>query len=113
MSFHNGQEGDYGSDSDPESSRPSPAPWREVFRGRRGRLTAGLLILEAMVGVEALILTTILPAVERDLGGLRYYGWAFSAFGLATLITVPMGGKATDRFGPKLVLELGLAVYAM
>jgi MFS family permease len=89
-----------------------PSPWREVFRGRRGRLTAGLLLLEAMVGVEALVVTTILPAVERELGGLRYYGWAFSAFGLATLVTVPLGGRATDRYGPRQVLALGLGLYA-
>jgi MFS family permease len=95
------------------AGRPTPAPWREVFRGRRGRLTTGLLILEAMVGVEALVLTTILPAVERDLGGLRYYGWAFSAFGLATLMTIPLGGKATDRFGPRTVLQVALWFYAI
>src|SRR5262245_44779784 len=79
-----------------DGGRASLASWREVFRGRRGRLTIGLLILEAMVGVEALVVTTILLAVERDLGGLRYYGWAFSAFGLATLTTVSLGGRATD-----------------
>ncbi len=95
---------------DPDRARPGP--WREVFSGRRGRLTAGLLLLEAMVGVEALVVTTILPAVERDLGGLQFYGWAFSAFGLATLVTVPLGGRATDRYGPRPVLGLALGIYA-
>jgi MFS family permease len=97
--------------AEPESARP--APWREVLRGPRGRLTGGLLLLEAMVGIEVLIVTTILPAVERDLGGLQLYGWAFSAYGLATLLTVPLGGRATDRFGPRPVLGIALGAFAL
>jgi MFS family permease len=89
----------------------APARWREVFEGQRGRLTSGLLLLEALVAVEVLIVVTVLPAVERDLGGLRFYGWAFGAFGLATIASVPIGGRATDRYGPRWVLIVSLALY--
>jgi MFS family permease len=89
----------------------APAKWREVFEGQRGRLTSGLLMLEALVAVEVLIVVTVLPAVERDLGGLRFYGWAFGAFGLATIASVPIGGRATDRYGPRWVLIASLALY--
>jgi len=89
----------------------APARWREVFEGQRGRLTSGLLMLEALVAVEVLIVVTVLPAVERDLGGLRFYGWAFGAFGLATIASVPIGGRATDRYGPRWVLIASLALY--
>ena len=88
-----------------------PPPWREVFQGRRGRLTAGLLLLEALVAVEALVVTTILPAVRRDLGGIQYYGWAFSATFLATFASIPIAGWATDRYGPKRPLAIMLGVY--
>src|SRR3989304_5656211 len=50
--------------------RTTPPPWREVFAGARGRLTTGLLLLEALVAIEALIVATILPAVAEDLGGV-------------------------------------------
>src|SRR5439155_1895026 len=50
---------------------------------------------------------------ERALGGLRYYGWAFSAFGLATVVTIPISGRATDRLGPKPVLEVALLIYGI
>ena len=79
----------------------SPPPWREVFSGARGRLTAGLLLLEALVAIEALIVAVILPAVERDLGGLSLYGWTFTAFTLASLATVPIAGRLIDRVGPR------------
>ncbi|TMK65502.1 MAG: MFS transporter, partial [Actinobacteria bacterium] len=88
-----------------------PPPWREVFQGKRGRLTAGLLLLEALVAVEALVVTTILPAVRRDLGGIQFYGWAFSATFLATFASIPIAGWATDRYGPKPPLAIMLGVY--
>ncbi len=89
-----------------------PPPWREVFAGARGRLTAGLLLLEALVAMEALIVATILPAVERDLGGLSLYGWTFTAFTLASLASVPISGRVTDRIGPARVLAVAVVLYA-
>lgn len=91
---------------------PSPPPWREVFAGKRGRLTTGLLLLEALVAIEALIVATILPAVERDLGGLSLYGWTFTAFTLASLASVPIAGRITDRIGPVRVLAVTVVLYA-
>ena len=88
-----------------------PPPWREVFSGARGRLTAGLLLLEALVALEALIVATILPAVERDLGGLSLYGWTFTAFTLASLASVPIAGRITDRIGPVRVLAVAVVLY--
>jgi len=94
------------------STETTPARWREVFQGARGRLTAGLLILEALVAVEILIVAAILPEVQRDLQGLQLYGWNFSALTLASLGTVPIAGKLTDRLGPRSVLGAAIAIYA-
>jgi MFS family permease len=90
----------------------APPPWRDVFAGARGRLTAGLLILEALVAVEILIVAAILPEVQRDLQGLQLYGWNFSALTLASLGTVPIAGKLTDRLGPRSVLGAAIVIYA-
>src|ERR671915_2660205 len=90
----------------------APPPWREVFVGERGRPTAGLLILEALVAVEILIVAAILPAVQRDLQGLQLYGWNFAALTLASFGAVPIAGKLTDRLGPRSVLGAAIAIYA-
>ena len=81
-----------------------PPAWREVFQGRRGRLTAGLLLLEALVAVQVLIVATILPDVRRDLGMVQLYGLAFTASSLATLAAIPIAGRAVDRFGARATL---------
>ena len=80
--------------------------------GSRGRLTTGLLILEALIAVEILIVAAILPEVQRDLQGLQLYGWNFSALTLASLGTVPIAGKLTDRLGPRSVLGAAIVIYA-
>ena len=97
----------------PVATEAVPPPWREVFAGARGRLTTGLLILEALVAVEIMVVAAILPAVQRDLHGLQLYGWNFAALTLASFGAVPIAGKLTDRLGPRSVLAAAVAVYAL
>lgn len=88
------------------------ARWREVFGGRRGRLSAGLLLLEMLVAVQILIVATIMPAVRRDLGDVQLYGWTFSATGLGSFAAIPIAGRAFDRFGARRLLAVTLVLYA-
>ncbi len=89
-----------------------PPSWREVFAGKRGRLTAGLLILEALFAIEALMAIAILPAIRADLGGLPLYGWALAASSFGAFGAIPVGGRAVDRFGPRRPLAVLLAMFA-
>jgi MFS family permease len=93
-------------------AKPQPPRWREVFSGRMGRLTLGLFLLEVLTAVQVLVVTTVMPAIVADLGGLRFYGWAFSAAGLATAITIPLTGQVVDRVGPLRPLTVMLGVFA-
>jgi len=92
------------------SAQQAP-PWRAVFAGARGRLTIGLLILEALVAIEIMVVATILPAVQADLHGLKLYGWIYAALTLASLGTVPIAGHLTDRLGPRPILSISIAFY--
>jgi MFS family permease len=92
------------------SAQQAP-PWRAVFAGARGRLTVGLLILEALVAIEIMVVATILPAVQADLHGLKLYGWIYAALTLASLGTVPIAGHLTDRLGPRPILGISIAFY--
>jgi MFS family permease len=97
-----------------ESMHASDPPrWREVFQGRRGRLTAGLLLLEALIAVESLVVATIMPDVRRELGQVQLYGLVFSASPLATFASIPIAGRAADRYGPSHVLPFMLGVFAL
>ena len=54
----------------------------------------------SVVAFQALGVGTVMPAVARDLGGLSHYGWAFSAFMLASVVGSVAAGQDTDRAGP-------------
>jgi MFS family permease len=90
-----------------------PPPWRAVFAGARGRLTAGLLILEALVAIEIMVVATILPAVQEDLHGLHLYGWNYTALTLASLGAVPIAGRLTDRTGPRPIFAVSIGFYVV
>ncbi|MEP6759528.1 MAG: MFS transporter [Actinomycetota bacterium] len=94
-----------------ERSVSEPTPWREVFRGRDGRLIVGLLLFETLGAVHILVVAAVMPAVLRDLGNLPLYGWAFSAAALATIVTIPVVGPAVDRFGAKPLVLATAALY--
>ena len=91
----------------------APPRWREIFAGARGRLTAGLLILEALVAIEIMIVAAILPQVQRELQGLQLYGWIYTALTLASFGAVPIAGRMTDRVGPRPVLGVAIAFYVV
>jgi MFS family permease len=66
--------------------------------GRR-RLTAGMVLVVSFIAFEAIAVSTVLPVVVRHLGGIRLYGWAFSAFMLAQLVGIVVAGPLVDRIG--------------
>jgi MFS family permease len=74
--------------------------WGELFEEGRARLTIGILLVEFLVAVQALVVTAIMPAIAHDLGGLAYYGLVFSGFSIAALVAAPTAGRASDRRGP-------------
>ncbi len=96
-----------------DTSVLDPPPWREVLRGRWGRLTGGLLLLEAVVAIQSLVVATIMPDIRRDLGMVELYGLAFTVSGLATLASIPIAGRAVDRVGPRAALLPALGVFSV
>jgi MFS family permease len=74
-------------------------------------LTIGLVLTITFIASEALAVITIMPVVARDLGGLKLYGWVFSAFMLGNVVGIVAAGKQADRFGPGRPFLAGLALF--
>jgi MFS family permease len=68
-----------------------------VWSRSHRRLTLGLVLTVSAAAFEALATATSMPATARDLGGLEWYGWAFSGFMLANIVGVTAAGTALDR----------------
>jgi Arabinose efflux permease len=66
--------------------------------GRR-MLTVGLTLIIIATAFEMLAVAATMPATAQDLGGLAWYGWAFSAFMLANMVAATVAGPEADRRG--------------
>ncbi len=84
-----------------------------VWSPRYRRLTLGLILITLGPAFEGLAVATILPKVVANLGGLSLYGWAFSAYMLATLVGIILAGDGADRRGPALPFIIGVALFVL
>lgn len=82
-----------------------------LWAPHRRALTVGVVLTITLVASEALAVTTILPAVEKDLGDIYLYGWVTSAFVLSSLIGIVVAGEQVDRWGPARPYAFGLTLF--
>ena len=83
-----------------------------VFDRAHRRTTVGLLMLITFIAFEAMAVGTAMPTAVAELDGLAWYGWPFSAFLVASVVGLVIGGDAGDRRGPRFALPSGVAVFA-
>ena len=78
---------------------------------RRGPALAAVIASNFMIAIEATIVSTAMPEIVGQLGGLQLYSWVFSAFLLTQTATTVVFGKLSDRIGRKTVMLWGLGVF--
>jgi MFS family permease len=69
-------------------------------------------MMVTVVAFQAMGVSTALPAAARELDGLGAYGWAFSAFLLASVLGMVGAGQASDSRGPVRPFLAGVLVFA-
>src|SRR6478672_7357930 len=79
---------------------------------RQRRLTFGALLLVLFVAaLDQTIVSTALPTIVGDLGGLEHLSWVVTAYLLAVTVVTPLYGKLGDLFGRKVVLQAALVIF--
>ncbi len=66
-----------------------------------------------MVAIEATIVSTAMPQIVAQLGGLRLYSWVFSSFLLTQTAMTVVFGKLSDIYGRKHIMLLGIAIFLL
>ena len=102
----------------PESLRSAHVPPRlagedGLWSPARRPLTLDLVLTITLVAAEALAVSTAMPIVARDLGGLELYGLVFSAFLIGSLFGIVVVGGLIDRRGVVLPFVIGLVLFAV
>lgn len=67
----------------------------------------------AMVAIEATIVSTAMPQIVADLGGLRLYSWVFSSFLLAQTAMTVVFGNLADVYGRKPIMLIGIGIFLL
>lgn len=80
-------------------------------RTNRAATTVGLTLALFLAALETTVVSTAMPTVVGELGGIAHYSWVFSAYMLATTITVPITGRLADIYGRKPVIMASLALF--
>ncbi|MFF8280921.1 MFS transporter [Streptomyces lateritius] len=88
-----------------QAATPATTP-----RGR-GPVVAGLMLVMGLTALDGTVVSTAVPQIVGDLGGLTVFSWLFSGYLLAVTVTLPVYGKLCDTFGRKPVLIAGTVLF--
>ncbi|HET8755142.1 MAG TPA: MDR family MFS transporter [Solirubrobacteraceae bacterium] len=80
---------------------------------RRGVLlvASGLMMVMLLASLDQTIVSTALPTIVEDLGGLEHISWVVTAYLLAITAVTPLYGKLGDLYGRKIVLQVALVLF--
>lgn len=76
-----------------------------VFSG----LMAGMLL----AALDQTIVSTALPTIVGDLGGLDHLSWVVTAYLLTTTASTPLYGKLSDIYGRRLMFQSAIVIFVI
>ncbi|HEX5614693.1 MAG TPA: MDR family MFS transporter [Acidimicrobiia bacterium] len=89
-----------------EGSTAAPASRREILAVFSG-LMAGMFV----AALDQTIVSTALPTIVGDLGGLDHYSWVVTAYLLTSTAVMPLVGKLSDIYGRKTLFQASIALF--
>src|ERR1700688_4488921 len=93
-----------GAGSTPLTPRPAERqPIRTIF--------GALMLVMLLASLDQTIVSTALPTIVGEFGGLEHLSWIVTAYLLATTLVTPLYGKLGDLFGRKIVLQSAIVLF--
>ena len=69
------------------------------------------MLVMLLASLDQTIVSTALPTIVGDLGGLEHISWVVTAYLLAITVVTPLYGKLGDLYGRKIVLQGALVIF--
>ncbi len=79
--------------------------------GRKKLITMGIMLSLFLASMEGTVVSTAMPSIVGQMGGLSIYSWVFSIFMLTSTTTGPVYGKLSDLYGRRLVFTISMAIF--
>ena len=74
-------------------------------------ILGSLMLTMLLAALDQTIVSTALPTITSDLGGLNELSWVVTAYLLASTASTPIWGKISDLHGRKLMLQIAIIVF--
>ncbi len=94
-------------DSPPSAATPSTAAPRRQL----GVILSALMLAMVLASLDQTIVSTALPTIVGDLGGLNHLSWVVTAYLLASTVSTPLYGKLGDQFGRKRLFIAAIVIF--
>ncbi|MDB5189457.1 MAG: yusP/MdtP-like protein [Parcubacteria group bacterium] len=76
-------------------------------------ILAGILLAILLAAMDQTIVATAMPEIVRELHGLEHLSWVFTAYMLASTITVPIYGKLSDLLGRRTLYIVAIIIFLL
>jgi EmrB/QacA subfamily drug resistance transporter len=90
-------------------AQPETPP--EVTGRRRWVILGALLLGLLLAALDQTIVSTALPTIVADLGGLQHLSWVVTAYLLASTASTPLWGKLGDLYGRKIFFQAAIVIF--
>jgi MFS family permease len=74
-------------------------------------ITAGVVLTNFLVALEATVVSTAAPTIVQDLGGMSLYAWVFTAYMITVTVSGPIWGKLSDLYGRRRIYLVSVALF--
>ncbi|MET8975865.1 MDR family MFS transporter [Streptomyces sp. NPDC004539] len=86
-------------------------PQREHIGGNVLVSIGALLLGMLLAALDQTIVSTALPTIVSDLGGLEHLSWVVTAYLLASTAATPLWGKLGDQYGRKRLFQTAIVLF--
>jgi EmrB/QacA subfamily drug resistance transporter len=70
-----------------------------------------LMLAILLAALDQTIVSTALPTIVGDLGGLSHLSWVVTSYLLATTVSAPLWGKLGDQYGRKQLFQAAIVIF--
>ncbi len=91
----------------PATVAPGAGQERRTVLVAIGALLLGMLI----AALDQTIVSTALPTIVSDLGGMEHLSWVVTAYMLASTAATPLWGKLGDQYGRKKLFQVAIVIF--